>query len=95
MAKTLPARQIPAYGPYTVAPGYPDFFLPDAGERETAVRRYFGAGASRDDRLAVLRSYGVRWVVQRPSDGGLPVGDPGLRRVVSGPGGQVLYEVAG
>ncbi|MFC3577947.1 hypothetical protein ACFOZ0_32760 [Streptomyces yaanensis] len=93
MAKTLPARQIPAYGAYTVAPGYPDFFLPDAGRREAAVRTYFGAGVSRGARVAVLRSYGVRWVVQRPSDGGLAGGDRVLRRVTSGPGGQVLYEV--
>ncbi|OIJ86999.1 hypothetical protein BIV24_25415 [Streptomyces colonosanans] len=93
MARTMTARQIPAYGAYTVAPGYPDFFLPDAGRRETAVRTYFAAGTSRDARLGVLRAYGVRWVVQWPSDGGLPAGDRALRRVASGPRGQVLYEV--
>jgi alpha-1,6-mannosyltransferase len=93
MAKTYPARQIPAYGAYTVAPGYPDFFLPDQGRREAAVRTYFAAGSSRSARLDVLRSYGVRWVVQRPSDGGLPPGDRAVRKVASGPGGQVLYEV--
>ncbi|MFE9096472.1 hypothetical protein [Streptomyces sp. NPDC007264] len=93
MARTFPARQIPAYGAYTVAPGYPDFFLPDAGAREAAVRTYFGAGASRGERIGVLRSYGVRWVVQEPSGGGLPAGDGTLRRVAAGPDGQVLYEV--
>jgi len=93
MAKTMTARQIPAYGAYTVAPGYPDFFLPDEGRRDAAVQTYFAATSSRDARLGVLREYGVRWVVQWPSDGGLPAGDRALRRVASGPRGQVLYEV--
>ncbi|GAA3077115.1 hypothetical protein [Streptomyces glomeratus] len=93
MATTYPARQIPAYGAYTVAPGYPDFFLPDEAKREAAVRTYFTARSSRSERLGVLRTYGVRWVVQRRADGGLPPGDRALRRVASGPGGQVLYEV--
>ncbi|MGW5661941.1 hypothetical protein ACWEWG_17840 [Streptomyces sp. NPDC003758] len=93
MAKTNPARQIPAYGAYTVAPGYPDFFLPDEARRDAAVRTYFATGSSRAERLGVLRKYGVRWVVQRRSDGGLPAGDAALRKVASGPRGQVLYEV--
>ncbi|MFD9907459.1 hypothetical protein [Streptomyces sp. NPDC059063] len=95
MAKTFPARQIPAYGPYTVAPGYPDFFLPDEGARQEAVRRYFADGTSRAERLAVLRRYGVRWVVARPGDGGLGEGDPALRRVAEGARGEVLYAVVG
>ncbi|OAH10073.1 hypothetical protein STSP_65800 [Streptomyces jeddahensis] len=95
MAKTFPARQIPAYGPYTVAPGYPDVFLPDQQQRLAAVERYFAAGTPRDERLSILHRYGVRWIVQRPRDGGLPAADPGLRRVASGPNGQILYEVVG
>ncbi|WP_055495164.1 hypothetical protein [Streptomyces sp. TP-A0356] len=93
MARTWTARQVPAYGAYTVAPGYPDFFLPDQAKRQAAVETYFGAGRSRTARLGVLRSYGVRWIVQRPAEGGLPSGDRALRRVASGPGGQVLYQV--
>ncbi|MEU8589721.1 hypothetical protein AB0C59_22415 [Streptomyces sp. NPDC048664] len=93
MAKTFPARQIAAYGPYTVQPGYPDFFLPDQAKRDAAVETYFGAGHSRAARLAVLHEYGVRWVVQWPSDGGLPPRDPALRKVATGPGGRLLYEV--
>ncbi|MFI9650550.1 hypothetical protein ACIHAA_30305 [Streptomyces sp. NPDC052040] len=93
MAPVFPARQVPAYGAYTVAPGYPDFFLPDEAKRNAAVRTYFAAGSTRSAQLEVLRSYQVRWVVQRPSDGGLKPGDPGLRRVASGPAGQVLYAV--
>ncbi|MEU5689063.1 hypothetical protein [Streptomyces venezuelae] len=95
MAKTFPSRQIPAYGPYTVAPGYPDFFLPDQEERVTAVRDYFAPGTSRAERLDILRRYGVRWVVSYPGDGGLRPDDPALRRVATGPRGQVLFEVVG
>ncbi|WP_246258954.1 hypothetical protein [Streptomyces typhae] len=95
LAKTFPARQIPAYGAYTVAPGYPDFFLPDEEARADAVRRYFAPQTPRAERLEVLRRYGVRWVVAYRSDGGLPETDPALRKVTVGTRGQVLYEVVG
>ncbi|MDK1347092.1 hypothetical protein QNO09_28075 [Streptomyces sp. 378] len=83
-----PARQIPAYGAYTVAPGYPDFFLPDEGRRERAVRRYFAAGTPGEERREILREYGVRWVVAGVGHRGV-----GLREVARGPEGQVLYAV--
>lgn len=83
-----PARQIPAYGAYTVAPGYPDFFLPDEGRREGAVRRYFAAGTTEEERGEILREYGVRWVVA-----GVGMRGVGLREVARGPEGQVLYAV--
>lgn len=88
MARTFPARQIPAYGPYTVAPGYPDVFLRDAGRRDAAVTRYFGAGTSPAERRGIARTYGVRWVV-----GPQELAGPGLRKAAVGPGGQVLYRV--
>ncbi|MGW2419356.1 hypothetical protein ACWC0C_08855 [Streptomyces sp. NPDC001709] len=88
MARTFPARQIPAYGAYTVAPGYPDVFLPDAGRRETAVERYFAAGTPAGERAGILREYDVRWVVGPGSLAG-----PGLRKVTVGPDAQVLYRV--
>ncbi|WP_369175186.1 hypothetical protein AB5J49_18845 [Streptomyces sp. R28] len=91
MARTLPARQIPAYGAYTVAPGYPDFFLPDEARREAAVRRYFAVGTPGGVRRGIAQAYRVRWVVDRAAAGG--AGEPGLRVVARGPGGQVLYEV--
>ncbi|MFF3465566.1 hypothetical protein [Streptomyces sp. NPDC002619] len=89
MARTFPARQIPAYGAYTVAPGYPDVFLPDAGRREAAVREYFATGTSGGVRQGIVRAYGVRWVV----DSGSAAPGAGLRVVAHGPGGQVLYRV--
>ncbi|MEU0336905.1 hypothetical protein [Streptomyces sp. NPDC006193] len=88
MARTFPARQIPAYGPYTVAPGYPDVFLRDAARRAEAVERYFAAGTGAQERRGILREYGVRWVVA-----GRPAAAPWLRKAAAGPGGQILYRV--
>ncbi|MER6732706.1 hypothetical protein ABT315_09875 [Streptomyces puniciscabiei] len=88
MARTTPARQIPAYGAYTVAPGYPDVFLKDSARREDAVARYFAAGTSAADRAGILRQYDVKWVVGLKSLAG-----PGLRKVTVGPASQVLYRV--
>ncbi|WP_251096815.1 hypothetical protein [Streptomyces sp. Caat 7-52] len=88
MTGMWPARQIPAYGPYTVAPGYPDVFLKDAGRREAAVARYFAADTSGEARRGILREYGVKWVV---GDGAAAA--PWLRKVAAGPGGKVLYRV--
>ncbi|MFE9772837.1 hypothetical protein ACFYOV_14355 [Streptomyces sp. NPDC005931] len=91
MAEKHPARQIPAYGPYTVAPGYPDVFLPDERRRLAATREYFAKGTPGSVRRAVERRYGVRWVVDER--GALPAA--GLRPVARGPHGQVLYAVPG
>ncbi|GGS48025.1 hypothetical protein GCM10010206_07310 [Streptomyces cinerochromogenes] len=88
MARTFPARQIPAYGAYTVAPGYPDVFLPDAGRREAAVERYFSAATDASQRRGILREYRVKWVVA-----GASAKAPWLRKAAVGPGGQVLYRV--
>ncbi|MDQ0748863.1 hypothetical protein QF034_003094 [Streptomyces africanus] len=85
-----PARQIPAYGAYTVAPGYPDFFLAGERRRAAAVRRYFGEGTPGREREEILREYGVRWVVDKGAAGKRGVG---LREVTRGPEGQVLYAV--
>ncbi|MGX4691851.1 hypothetical protein [Streptomyces sp. JNUCC 63] len=89
MARDLPSQLIPAYGPYTVAPGYPDFFLTDEFQRELAVQRYYTRGTPAVARGEILREYGVRWVL----DGRGPRHDPGLRAVAHGPDGEVLYAV--
>ncbi|MFC5722690.1 hypothetical protein ACFP1Z_21195 [Streptomyces gamaensis] len=86
-------RALPAYGPYTVAPAWPDAFLDDEAERRAATRRYFAPATPRAERLGILREFGVRWVLQRDGHGGLPPGDPALRRVERGPGGLALSEV--
>nr|WP_246430367.1 hypothetical protein [Streptomyces rectiverticillatus] len=87
-------RMLPAYGPYTVAPAYPDVFLPDAARRRAATRRYFAQDASRAERLGILKEYRVRWVLQKNGGPGLDRGDPALRRTVRGPAGFLLAEVA-
>ncbi|MEV6671642.1 hypothetical protein [Streptomyces sp. NPDC051162] len=86
-------RTIPAYGPYTVTPAYPDVFLRDERHRRDATRRYFSPDASRAERLGILREFGARWVLQRDGGPGLPPDDPALRRAARGPGGFVLSEV--
>ncbi len=92
MARKFPARQIPAMGAYTVAPGYPDAFLRDEGERVRVVERYFSVGGGGSVRRGIERRYGVRWVVDRGRGAGLQE-DAGLRVVGYGPGGAVLYAV--
>ncbi|MFI1253235.1 hypothetical protein ACH4U6_05415 [Streptomyces netropsis] len=87
-------RMLPAYGPYTVAPAYPDFFLPDERRRREATRRYFDPATARAERLGILKEYGARWVVQRIGGPGLPEDDPSLRKAAQGPGGLALFEVA-
>ncbi|MEV8596463.1 hypothetical protein [Streptomyces sp. NPDC052012] len=89
LAERHPSRRIPAYGPYTVAPGYPDFFLPDEKRRAAAVETYFAAGTPEGVRRWTEREYGVRWVV----DAYGVLDGAGLREVARGPEGQVLYEV--
>ncbi|MFF9490598.1 hypothetical protein [Streptomyces sp. NPDC014676] len=89
MAEGRPARQVPAYGAYTVAPGYPGFFLADEERRGAATRVYFGERTPASVRRGIEREYGVRWVV----DGSGALGDAGLREVARGPEGQVLYAV--
>ncbi|MEU4210341.1 hypothetical protein AB0F13_10160 [Streptomyces sp. NPDC026206] len=88
-------RTLPAYGPYTVAPAYPDLFLRDEKRRRDATRRYFAPATSRAERLGILKEYGVRWVLQKNGGAGLPPDDPALRRTARGPGGLALLEVVG
>ncbi|MER7737542.1 hypothetical protein ABTX34_04280 [Streptomyces sp. NPDC096538] len=89
MAEGRVARQVPAYGPYTVAPGYPDFFLADEERRTAATRAYFAAGTSASERRRTEREYEVRWVVDHRG----VLDDPALRPVARGPRGEVLYAV--
>ncbi|MER6625045.1 hypothetical protein [Streptomyces sp. NPDC000931] len=89
MAEGRVARQVPAYGPYTVAPGYPDFFLPDEERRMAVTEVYFAERTPSSVRRGIEREYGVRWVV----GGGGGLDDSGLRVVARGPEGEVLYAV--
>ncbi|MEV4439313.1 hypothetical protein AB0K09_09855 [Streptomyces sp. NPDC049577] len=88
-------RVLPAYGPYTVAPAYPDVFLPDEKRRRDATRRYFAPATPRAGRLGILKEYGVRWVLQKQGGAGLAPDDPALRTAARGPGGLTLLRVVG
>lgn len=89
MAEERAARQIPAYGAYTVAPGYPDFFLPDEERRAAATETYFAEGTPESVRRELERDFRVRWVVDRRG----VLADTALRPVTRGPEGEVLYAV--
>ncbi|MEV7614056.1 hypothetical protein [Streptomyces sp. NPDC089799] len=89
------ALTLPAYGVYTVDPGYPDFFLPDEKERIEATRRYFDRDTPRQERLDILHRYRVKWIVQWKDQGGLPVTDPAVRLAGKGPTGELLLRVVG
>ncbi|SCD95586.1 hypothetical protein [Streptomyces althioticus] len=89
MAEGRVARQVPAYGPYTVAPGYPDLFLDDEKRRTAATEAYFATGTPAADRRRTEREYEVRWVLDRRG----ALDDPALRPVARGPRGEVLYAV--
>lgn len=95
MTTGVTSLMVPAYGAYTVAPGYPDIVLPDEKERHAAVTRFFAPHSSRADRLDVLHRYHVTWLLRWEKDGGLPADDPALHKVTVGPNGQVLYRVVG
>ncbi|MEU6402056.1 hypothetical protein [Streptomyces sp. NPDC046985] len=90
MARDEPSRMIPAYGPYTVAAGYPQFFLPDESRRERAVKLYYTRRTPPGVRRDILRRYGVRWVLDAAAG---PEQGPRLRPVSHGPDHQVLYAV--
>ncbi|MBT2443612.1 hypothetical protein J7E93_26655 [Streptomyces sp. ISL-36] len=95
MTKWSSAQKLPAFGFYTVAPGYPDFFLPDEDQRLDDTARYFAADTPRRERIELLHKYDVTWVLQKADEGGLPADDPALRRTATGPGGLILYRVVG
>lgn len=95
MSDPFAAQKLPAYGYYTIAIGYPDFFLPDETQRKIDVVQYFKGEISRDEKLAILHKYDADWVVQWPTQGGLRADDPALKKVATSPEGRVLFKVVG
>ncbi|MER5494390.1 hypothetical protein [Streptomyces sp. NPDC002490] len=88
MARTFPARQLPAHGAYTVAPGYPDVLLPDQRQRIAATERYYAEDTAAGERARILAAHRVRWVLDGPRRPG-----DGLREVAEGSNGERLYRV--
>ncbi|WUD75333.1 hypothetical protein OG937_28395 [Streptomyces sp. NBC_00510] len=91
MARERPGRQLPAYGPYTVAPGYPDFFLPDQRRRLADTARFYSPATSRQQQERILTRWKVRWVLLDRGDPAPPRGL--LSLVAEGNDGQRLYRV--
>lgn len=95
-AELLMALEIPGLRLLVVDDASPDGTGRIAEERRLAdTGRYFAAGTPRDERLAILRKYHVTWILTGRGDHGLSGGDPALRKVATGPSGQLLHRFVG
>src|SRR5262249_21267676 len=83
-------RTVSAYGVRTIAPVWPDPFLPDAAQRARDQAILVDPATDPATRTALLARYRVRWVLQTPGGWTLP-GD--RTPVATGPRGQKLYHV--
>ncbi len=78
-------RQAPAYGVYTVAPGYPDFFLHDEEQRKSDTTRFYAPHTTRAQRLRLLKKYHAKWVLTADADGQLVLRNAALKPVATEP----------
>jgi len=83
-------RTVSAYGVRTVAPVWPDPFLPDATQRARDQATLVDPATDPATRAALLARYRVRWVLETPGGWTLP-GD--RTPVATGPRGQRLYRL--
>jgi alpha-1,6-mannosyltransferase len=81
-------RTVPAYGGRTVAPAWPDPFLPDEAQRDRDLVRMRDPATDATTRSGLLARYHVRWVLEVP---GRPSIEDGQTPVATGPQGQRLY----
>lgn len=82
-------RTVPAYGAYTVAPAWPDPFLPDEGQRRADAALMVGPTTDAITRTTLLRFYRVSWMLDTPGRRYVA----GLTPAATGPRGQRLYKV--
>jgi alpha-1,6-mannosyltransferase len=85
-------RTVGAYGIYTVAPAWPDPFLPDEAQRRADLLTLERPTTEPAARAALLRRYHVRWILEKP---GRYAPVAGLTPVATGPDGMKLYPVGG
>jgi hypothetical protein len=81
-------RTVPAYGARTVAPAWPDPFLPDEARRRHDLDSMRNPATDPATRAALLARYHVRWVLEVP---GRPTIEADRPPVATGPQGQRLY----
>ena len=87
-------RMAPAYGASTVAPAYPDFFLPDERQRRQDTADFFSGRSTAAQDHSVLIRYHVRWLIASATDGPVPAAARSLcTPVATGPGGARLLRV--
>ncbi|MFJ6214286.1 hypothetical protein ACIQGZ_13255 [Streptomyces sp. NPDC092296] len=85
-------RMIPALGAYTVAPAYPDPFLPDEQQRRRDTYAFFDRDTPAGCGKAILLRYHVGWIIKSPDEGPVPA-DPLYATVATGPHGERLVRV--
>ncbi|WP_093613605.1 hypothetical protein [Streptomyces indicus] len=61
-------RSLPGYGPNLLAPAWPDASMAETerARRSKAVARYLAPGSTPAERAAVVRQFGVRWLLLSP-----------------------------
>ncbi|WP_377270745.1 hypothetical protein [Peterkaempfera sp. SMS 1(5)a] len=85
-------RMAPAYGATTVAPAYPDFFLPDERQRWRDTETFFGRHTTAAQGRTILLRYHVGWLIK--SAGARPVPRSRLyTQLATGPRGERLIRV--
>jgi hypothetical protein len=85
-------RMAPAYGASTVAPAYPDFFLPDERQRWRDTQTFFGRHTTAAQGRAILLRYHVSWLIKSAGARRTPKSRFYLP-VATGPRGEQLVRV--
>ncbi len=85
-------RSVVAYGAKTIAPTWPDPFLPDESRRRADLAEVYAPDTAPARRLELLARYHVRWILVV---GKRSVLEYGRSALAYGPLGQRLYQVPG
>ncbi|AXI78122.1 hypothetical protein [Peterkaempfera bronchialis] len=85
-------RMAPAYGATTVAPAYPDFFLPDERQRWKDTATFFDRRTTAAQGRAILLRYHVAWLIKSAGERPVPRGSL-FTPMATGPHGERLIRV--